>query len=552
MKTQIASLISELLNIDKDVIEVQTSSNIEFGDFSVPCFAFAKILKMSPKDIAQKLVDSFSLPSVDRTVAVNGYFNIFLSKHFLFSQTLNTINTTSNYGSSHFGKGKTAFIEHTSINPNASPHIGRARNALIGDAITRLLRFEEYSVDVHYFVNDIGKQIAMLVLATEGKEDVKFEELLTLYVQVYNDLKDHPEFEQKVFDLLHELENGNPDTAKKFKHIVDICLKGQIAIFNELGIYYDHFDYESDYVINGRIKEILEDLQKTGNLFEDETSRLVIDQNRYNIPLENPYLVVTRQDKTSLYPLRDIAYTIDKVKSNSDRNIVILGEDQKTYFLQISATLKMLGYIPPEVVHYAFVLLADGKMSTREGKVVLLKDFMEESLQKVSNSLLNRYGKVDTEKAKKIAYGSVKYAILKTSSDRNVIFNWENVLSFEGDSSLYIQYNYARIMSMLNKKQPFGNINFSLLNTSLEYELIKKLIEFKDIIAKSVSTLSVNGIASYVYSLTKLFGKYYHDCKIIDDMNPEFTNARLYLIKAISKVIKNGLEILGIEVLDQI
>lgn len=552
MKTQIASLVSELLNIDKDIVEVQTSSNVEFGDFSVPCFAFAKILKMSPKDIAEKLVDSFSLPSVDHTIAVNGYFNIFLSKEFLFSQTLNTINNTEDYGSSHSGNGKTAFIEHTSINPNASPHIGRARNALIGDAVTRLLRFEGYSVDVHYFVNDIGKQIAMLVLAAEDKKDLKFEDLLSLYVQINNDLKDHPELEEKVFSLLHELESGNIEVINKFKEIVGICLKGQVDIFNKLGIYYDHFDYESDYVVNGRVKEILEDLQKTGKLFEDETGRLIIDQNGYNVPLENPYLVVTRQDKTSLYPLRDIAYTIDKVRSNSDRNIVVLGEDQKTYFLQIAAALKMLGYIPPEAIHYSFVLLKDGKMSTRQGKVVLLEDFMDEALQNVSDSLLSRYGKVDEEKAKKIAYGSVKYTILKTSSERNVVFDWENALSFEGDSSLYIQYNYARIMSMLNKQQPSNDVNFSLLNNSLEYELIKKLTEFKNVISKAVSTLSVNGIASYIYSLTKLFGKYYHDCKIIDDTNPELSNSRLYLAKAISKIIKNGLEILGIEVLDQI
>lgn len=552
MRTQIATLVSEILNIDKSIIEVQTPGSIEFGDFSVPCFAFAKVLKMSPKDIALKLVDSFSLTSVDHTEAINGYFNVFLSKQFLFSNTLNAINNTEDYGSSHSGKGKNAFIEHTSINPNASPHIGRARNALIGDALTRLLKFEDYSVDVHYFVNDIGKQIAMLVLAVEDKDNIQFEDLLALYVQIYNDLKNHPEFEQKVFNLLHELENGDPEIAKRFKHVVNICLNGQVAIFNELGIFYDYFDYESDYISNGRIKEILKDLNKTGHLFEDETGRLVIDQHEYNIPLENPYLVVTRQDKTSLYPLRDIAYTIDKVKTNSDRNIVVLGEDQKTYFLQIAAALKMLGYVPPEAIHYAFVLLSDGKMSTREGKVVLLEDFMKESFQKVSDSLLSRYGKIDTEKAKKIAYGSVKYAILKTSSERNVVFDWKNVLSFEGDSSLYIQYNYARIMSMLNKQQPSKDIDFSLLDNSIEYELVRKLSEFKDVIEKSVSNLTISGIASYVYSLTKLFSKYYHDCKIIDEENPNLTNARLYLVKAISRVIKNGFEILGIEVLDRI
>lgn len=553
MKKQIATVVSELLKVDKNLIEVQTPSNVDFGDFSVPCFAFAKVLKKSPQSIAQFLVEHFSMKDVENTVAINGYFNIFLSKVQLFSNVLNTINNSAKYGSSHSGVGKTALIEHTSINPNASPHIGRARNALIGDAIANLFKFEDYSVDVRYFVNDIGKQIAMLVLATEGKDDIKFEDLLDLYVQIYNNLKDHPEFEQKVFALLNELENGNAEVAAKFKHIVDICLEGQLSIFNELGIFYDHYDYESDYIVSGRIKELLDELAATGHLFEDETGRLVIDQNGYGLSLENPYLVVTRQDKTSLYPLRDIAYTIDKVNHNVDRNIVVLGEDQYTYFQQISVALKMLGYTAPELVSYSFVLLADGKMSTRQGKVVLLTDFMQEALQKVSASLLSRYGSVDIEKAKKIAYGAVKYAMLKTSNDRNVVFDWENVLNFDGDSSLYIQYNYARIMSMLKKMDVNTNqVDVSSLTETSEYELIKKLSEFSEVISKSMHTLSVNGIASYVYSLTKMFSKYYHDCKIIDENNLELSNARLYLVKAISITIKNGLAILGIDILDQI
>lgn len=553
MKKQIATVVSELLKIDKNLIEVQTPSNVNFGDFSIPCFAFAKVLKKSPQSIAQFLVEHFSMEDVEKTVAINGYFNIFLAKNQLFFNVLNTINNSTKYGSSHSGVGKTALIEHTSINPNASPHIGRARNALIGDAIAKLFKFEDYSVDVRYFVNDIGKQIAMLVLATEGKENIKFEDLLDLYVQIYNDLKNHPEFEQDVFALLNELENGNAEVASKFKHIVDICLEGQLSIFNELGIFYDHYDYESDYIISGRIKELLNELDATGHLFEDETGRLVIDQNGYGLSLENPYLVVTRQDKTSLYPLRDIAYTIDKVNHNVDRNIVVLGEDQYTYFQQISVALKMLGYVAPELVSYSFVLLADGKMSTRQGKVVLLTDFMQEALQKVSASLLSRYGSVDIEKAKKIAYGAVKYAMLKTSNERNVVFDWENVLNFDGDSSLYIQYNYARIMSMLRKMDVNTNqADVSLLTETSEYELIKKLSEFPEVISKSMHTLSVNGIASYVYSLTKMFSKYYHDCKIIDENNLELSNARLYLVKAISITIKNGLAILGIDILDQI
>lgn len=552
MKEKIATQVAEILNIEQDNVEIQSSINTDFGDFSIPCFAFAKILRNSPQNIAQKLVDEFNLPEIDHTTAINGYFNIFLSKQLLFEDTLNSINNTENYGSANSGYGKTVFIEHTSINPNASPHIGRARNALIGDAVTRLLKFEGYKVDVHYFVNDIGKQIAMLVLAVNGNKNLKFDEVLDLYVKIYEEVKENPELEQKVFDLLHELENGNEEVKEHFKDVVNTCLHGQVSILNELGINYDHFDYESDYLFNGRLSEILKDLEKTGNLFEDETGRLVIDQHNYNIPLEEPYLVVTRNDKTSLYPLRDIAYTIDKVNTKCDRNIVVLGEDQKTYFYQIAAALKMLGFNAPEMINYSFVLLTDGKMSTRQGKVVLLEDFMKEALQKVSNSLMDRYGEIDIEAAKKIAYGSVKYAILKTSSERNVIFDWNNVLSFEGDSSLYIQYNYARIMSILSKKQPTDNVDLSLLNTDAEYELIKKLAEFKKVIEKCISSLSINGIASYVYSLTKMFSKYYNEYKIIDEQNLGITNSRLYLAKAISKVIKNALNLLGIEVLDKI
>lgn len=157
------------------------------------------------------------------------------------------------------------------------------------------------------------------------------------------------------------------------------------------------------------------------------------------------------------------------------------------------------------------------------------------------------------KKQKKIAYGAVKYAMLKTSNERNVVFDWENVLNFEGDSSLYIQYNYARIMSMLKKMDVQSNhVDVSLLSETSEYELIKKLSEFPEVISKSMQSLSINGIASYVYSLTKQFSKYYHDYKIIDETNLELSNARLYLVKAISITIKNGLAILGIDVLEQI
>ena len=393
----------------------------------------------------------------------------------------------------------------------------------------------------------------MLVLASREKDNFNFEDLLQMYIEINKKVKEDPELEKQVFDLLDKLEHGDSKTINEFRNLVKICKEGQVEIFNELGINYDYFDYESDFIINGDVDKILNDLKNTGKLFEVEDGRLAINQEEYNIPTKAPVLVVTRANKTSLYPLRDIAYTIYKDKIGKDRNIVILGEDQKVYFKQISAALDLLGYKVPEVVHYSFVLLPDGKMSTRNGTVVLLKDFMNDVLEKVKEELQQRDGKVDIEKAKKIAYGTVKYTILKSSLEKNVIFDLEDALSFNGDTSLYIQYNYARIMSVLQKAENVSlNYDYNVLKEDIEISLVQKLDNFKDIIKTASEKLTPNIICNYVYELTKTFANYYHDYSILNVEDDNLKNARLQLVKSIGTVIKICLNILGIDELDKI
>ena len=251
-----------------------------------------------------------------------------------------------------------------------------------------------------------------------------------------------------MFDNLYKLENGDKETIQKFRNIVETCIEGQKEIFGKLGIHYDYFINlffpHFINIINGKVDEVLEKLKDTGKLFEAEDGRLAINQEEYHLPMKSPVLVVTRADKTSLYPLRDIAYSIYKAERNTDKNVMILGEDQKLYFQQISAALDLLGYKTAQVIHYSFVLLPSGKMSTRNGTVVLLEDFMKEILEKTKQELAKRNeGNIDEEKAKKIAYGAVKYTILKGSCEKNVTFDLEKALSFDGDTSLYIQYNYV-------------------------------------------------------------------------------------------------------------
>lgn len=554
---EIALEISRIMKKDIEEIRnlIERPDDLKNGDYCLPCFRFSKELRKSPQEIAQYLKDRMQLEDVEKIEVVSGYLNLFISKKIYIKKIFDEMNAKNDmYGSTEKGKNKKALIEHTSINPNASPHIGRARNALIGDCIVNILKYNGYNVDVHYFVNDIGKQISMLLVAAKDVEKVTFKNMLDLYVDINQRMKDDSELEQQVFEYLNKLENGDKETISKFRKIVEICINGQKEILAELGINYDYFDYESDFVINGSVNKVLDELQKTGKLIEAEDGRLYINQEEYNLPVKSPVLVVTRADKTSLYPLRDIAYSIYKSSFNADRNIIVLGEDQKLYFQQINATMDLLNYKAPEVVHYSFVLLPDGKMSTRNGTVVLLEDFMKEILEKTRNELQSRNQFIDEDKAKKIAYGAVKYTILKGSCEKNVIFDLEKALSFEGDTSLYIQYNYARINSILNKAN-YKSIEklekYELLKEDIEIQLVQKLELFKEVMVKVLEKLTPNIIANYVYDITKLFASYYHEFSILNVDNVELKNMRLQLIYNVGFVIKKSLELLGIDVVDE-
>ncbi len=529
--------------------------NVETGHMSIPCFQFGKVLKKSPQEIAIKLTELIKpMFFIEKVEFAGGYLNCFIFEDILFEVIItDVLNQKEKYGSNQSGLNKTALIEHTSINPNASPHVGRARNALIGDSIVRLLRFERYMVEVHYFVNDIGKQIAMLLLGAQKREKVTFHDLLDLYIDINNQLNSNPELEQEIFNLLYQLESGNEIVRRQFKDLVNICINGQTDILKELDIKYDIFDYESDYLFSDRLKGILEELNASGELEEDAEERYVLNQSKYNLPVKAPYLVLTRKDKTSLYPLRDIAYTIDKVNRKPDRNIIVLGEDQKLYYRQISAALDLLGYEAPEVVHYSFVLLAEGKMATRNGTVVLLEDFMKEAYQKAATEIRKRRDTAEESSAKAIAYGAVKYSILKTSNDKNVTFDWDNALSFEGDSGPYLQYSLARIFSILRNFNGIYNRrpDYTLLGEKEELELILELAGMQEVIALAAKTLSPHIVANYLYGLAQKFSRFYHQHSILNASSEGIKIARLFLISAVKQVMINCMDILGIDYVEK-
>ena len=272
--------------------------------------------------------------------------------------------------------------------------------------------------------------------------------------------------------------------------------------------------------------------------------------------MRTPVFVLTRADGTSLYPLRDMTYTIEKLKRAKDKNIVVLGEDHKLYANQLKIALNLIGYKFPEIIHYSFILLQEknkrGKMSTREGKVVLLSDLMKEAVEKTKREILRReikFSKNELDKlSKDIGYGAIKFSILKVSNDKNVIFSWNSALNFEGDTGPYIQYTYVRTNSILEKSNQKiqSNIDFSILNDDLEISLIKKLSDFQEIIKDTLNNYKPSLLCNYLLELSHLFNEFYHKNKVIDSENNELTNSRLFLVYCVGQVLKNGLSLLGI------
>jgi arginyl-tRNA synthetase len=545
-------IIKSLKKEVKTDIELEVPPKPDMGDYAFPCFSLAKIYKKNPNEIANELSTKIKTNKfITEIKAIGPYLNFFVNKDSLTEGTLiKILKEKDKYGSSNIGKNKKLILEHTSINPNASPHVGRARNALIGDALARVLRFQKYKVEVHYYVNDIGKQIAMLVLASKNKKNIKFNDLLKIYINIAKKVETNKDLEKNVLNLLYKLENGDKKIINEFKKIVNISVKGQIKILSGLGIKYDKFDYESSYLWSKKTHEALKLLEKTGKFFFDKDNRFVLDEKGFELGMKVPVLVLTRGDGTSLYPLRDIAYALDVAQKQ--KYIVVLGEDQKLYNEQINAALKILEKRTRKAIYYSFVLLDEGKMSTRKGNIVLLEDFMLEALKKAGNELKQRYKKIDSKAAKIIGYGALKYAILKVSPEKNVTFNWQQALNFEGETAPYIQYAYARISSIIKKykKQLPKKADFSLLNSKEEIGLIKKLSAFPQIAEKTCNELRPNIVANYAYELAKQFNEFYHIHNILKEKQ-DIKNARLLLASCVRQTLKNSLNLLGIEVLER-
>ncbi len=549
LRNKAAALLSKETGLKKKHIEsILESPPSNRGDLAFPCFILSKKFGKSPGEAAKQLRDKIVVPKGFSKIEISGpYLNFYFDDSEFTKQVVENVRKGGDkFGSTNIGKGKKALIEHTSINPNASPHVGRARNAIIGNSLVKIYSFLNFRPEVHYFVNDVGKQIAMLVLAAGGKKP-KFSELLNMYVKINKEVKRSPKREKEVFDILNKLESGDTKVRKRFRNVVEVCIKGQSKILGTLGINYDFFDYESKYLFDKSTNNILKKLKRSKKLFTDEDNRNVLNLKGYNIPMDNPVFVITRSDGTSLYGLRDLAYTEYKLK-RSKENLLILGEDQRLYAKQMGAALDILGLPSPEVIHYSFVLLKTGKMSTRSGDVILLEDFMEKVYKKAEKEISVRT-RGSLKNAGAIGNAAVIYSILKISPEKNVIFDINKAVSFEGDTGPYLQYTHARINSVLKKGKSKGKLDTNFLIDD-DKNLLKIVNGFPQVVAQAYKNRKPNLVANYLLDLAKSFNSYYSKHRIVSENRGQSFH-RLSICSAVKQTLANGLGLLGIEAIDE-
>ncbi len=531
------------------------------ADVAVRLFLAARSLGMPPPRLATDICEKVSFgPEVTEAQAAGPYLNLRVDRSILGREIIRRVRAEGDrYGSNHLGAGQKVLIEHTSINPNASPHVGRARNAMIGDSLVRLLRFEGYECDVHYYVNDMGRQIALLSMVVEDPEHMSFQEMLDLYVRANERAKDEPDFAERGYELLAKMEEGDPETRDRFFKITELCLHGQLMVLARLGVNYDEFVRESGYVKDPRLEHLRGVLRERGALFEDEDERLVVDLRALGHEQdEGRYFVLMRANGSSLYGYRDLAYAMDKAAREVDLNLIVLGEDHKLYLEQLTRILGVLGLKTPEPVYYAYILLRDGKMSTRQGKVVLLSDFLDEATRRAGEKVaaqLTEASETEHQRiAAKVAVAAIRFAILRISPTKNVTFDWEQSLSFTGDTGPYVQYSCARIASILRKfgplpeEMPAANLTFT---HDAEWDLIARIISFHEVTASALEQRGAPPIAQYALDLAHDFTAFYHACPVVKEPDEHVRLARAYLCQATYQTLKNALWLLGIEALDR-
>ena len=600
-KQIIANRISKVIDIDKnELVEyIEIPKDDKNGDYAFPCFKIAKKLKKSPQIIANEIKEKLenevqvlsnesqekpknefqiinkelqesegkdqslnkdlnqkNIDEIDKIEVVGGYLNFFINKELLAEEVLKAVNDSEKFGSSKIGNGKTILIDYSSPNIAKPFHIGHLRTTLIGNSLYKVYKYLGYNTIGINHLGDYGTQFGKMIEAYKmwgdeyNLEEDPINQMMDMYVRINNLCKEDENVLNRCRENFKLLENGDKyctDLWNKFKELSMIEFN---KIYELLDVKFDSYKGEAFYA--DKTDEVIKILDEKGKLTESEGAKVV---DLTDVGIKTP-CIIQKANGSSIYAARDLAAILYRARTyDFDKCLYVVAYEQNLHFKQIFAVAKYLvdekyanGLIH---VSYGMVNLPTGKMSTRLGNVVKIEDLLNGTIEKAKEVIEEKNSELENKDdiAKKVGIGAVVFNTLSTTTIKDQIFDWDTALNFQGETGPYVQYTYVRTKSILDKidKIPkFENISIQNLTDEYSFEVLKLLYNFENILIQVTEKNEPSFLARYLIDLSKAFSNFYNENKIICE-DDNLKNARIYLTYSVSIVLKQGAELLGMQ-----
>ena len=560
MKNQIVNLLSqniEVLTSEEISQLIEIPPKPEMGDFAFPCFRLAKSYHKAPPMIAQDLKESIGDQAfLSEIKVVGGYLNFYVDKAQYAQQIIDKYNNATDYGCSDQGKDKTICIDYSSPNVAKNFHVGHLRTTIIGNSLYKIFSKLGYKVVRINHLGDWGTQFGKLIVAykkwgsREAVEEKGIEELMDIYVKFHEEAEKDDSLNDEARAWFLKMEQGNEEALEIWQWFRDISLKEFMRVYNILGMEFDSFAGESFY--RDKTADVIKRLTDDG-LLKESQGAMIVPLDEYDMPP----CIVAKKDGSSIYATRDLAAILyRKATYNFDRCLYVTGLEQKLHFAQVFKVIELMGNdYAKNLVHipYGLVSLKSGKISSRKGNVIFAEDLLRESINKTTSIIEEKNPDIPDkeEVAKQVGIGAIIFNDLYNQRIKDVIFDWNKLLNFDGETGPYVQYTYARASSVLRKiGEVPDTIDYTLLTDEASIGLLKEIERYPQVIKDAAERYEPSVIARYSIDLAHAFNKFYHECQInVEDETTKYT--RTNVVKIARYIIKDALLLLGIQCPEQ-
>ena len=560
-KQIITKQISKTIDINEKELEsyIETPKDSINGDYAFPCFRLAKELRKAPPTIANEIKEKIeTVEEIEKIEVTGGYLNFFINKTILAKEVLGEISKNEQYGKSKIGKEKNIVIDYSAPNIAKPFHIGHLRSTVIGGALYNIYKYLGYNVTGVNHLGDYGTQFGKLIEGYKmwGKEyDIEKEpinELTKIYIRINEACKNDEQILENCRNNFKKLEDGDLYCVEIWKKFRELSLQEFQKVYDLLGSKFDSWNGESFY--SDKMPEVIEILEKTGKLIESQGAKIIdLEDKGINTPC-----IIEKSNGSTTYATRDLAAILYRARTyDFDKALYVTSYEQVLHFKQVFEVAKLLGLDEKytkglEHVSFGMVLLPEGKMSTREGNIIKLEELLNEAIARAKEIIEQKNPDLEDkeEVAKKVGIGAVIFNDMSASRIKDELFDWNTILNFQGETGPYVQYTYVRTKSVLEKAKYLPKIEevINVENLSDEYSLaiLKLIYNFEDVLIQVTNKNEPSILARYLIDLAKAYSSFYNENKIIVE-DKDIQNARVCLTYAVSKVLKQGANLLGIQ-----